>query len=198
MSINYKISLSELRPELIKQLEKEYGDAKVEITIHPPASSLPKMDEVVFWEIISLLDWSKGEDSDAILAPAAERLSQFPVEGIFSFQNILAEKLFALDKKIYAENLGEDAWRPGKPFSSDNFLYARACVVANGKSFYEKVLAEPSLMPKEFTFEDLLYLAEQAYEMKIGQAFDFTPEVSYETFSNPEGWNKTLKDRFLR
>ena len=42
-----------------------------------------------------------------------------------------------LDKKVYAENLGEDRYIPGKAFSADYFLYARGCVVANGKSFFE-------------------------------------------------------------
>jgi len=82
----------------------------------------------------------------------------------------------------------ESSWRPGRPFSSDNFLYARACVVANGKAFYEKVLADPAQMPKDLTFEPLLSLARKAYQKKTGAAFDYFPTNSYETFSNPEGW----------
>ncbi len=82
-----------------------------------------------------------------------------------------------------------------KPFSSDNFLYARACVVANGKDFYEKVLADPSQMPKDLSFEALLSLARKAYKKKTGQTFDYSPTITYETFSNPEGWEQTLWDR---
>jgi hypothetical protein len=44
-------------------------------------------------------------------------------------------------------------------------------------------------MPKEFTFETLLYLPAKAWERKTGSArYDYYPAVWAETFSNPEGW----------
>ncbi len=151
-----------------------------------------------FWKIIGMLDWSKEEDDDAVIAPAVEYLSQLEPEAIYLFHDMLAEKLFQLDKKVYAENLGEDSWHFVRPFSSDNFLYARACVVANGKAFYDKVLADPTQMPKDLTFESLLSLARKAYKKKTGKEFDYFPTNSYETFSNPEGWEQTLWDRIKK
>ncbi|MCB9291541.1 MAG: DUF4240 domain-containing protein [Lewinellaceae bacterium] len=63
---------------------------------------------------------------------------------ILEFADLLSEKLYALDSKTYAKHIGEDGWSPGRYFSVDNFLYARCCVVANGKELYEKVLHDPA------------------------------------------------------
>lgn len=45
-------------------------------------------------------------------------------------------------------------------------------------------------MPKEFTFEPLLSLAQKAYERKTGkEEYDYVPSYCIETFCNPEGWD---------
>lgn len=111
---------------------------------------------------------------------------------ICNFQDVLSEKLFHLDKKVFAQKIGKNSWIAEQPFSSDNFLYARACVVANGKIFYEKILKQSELMPKNYTFEALFDIASMAYEMKTGKSFNYVSPISYETFSNPKGWEQTL------
>jgi hypothetical protein len=72
----------------------------------------------------------------------------------------------------------------------DGFLYDRLCVVANGKATYEAVLEDPTRMPTEVSFEPLLYVASQAYELKTGNTFDYQPTVSYETYAN-KAWQET-------
>jgi len=195
----YKINIQELRPEFIQELKEKYENAEVEIRIFPAQSSPGELTEADFWHVISLLDWSQEEDDDeAILESSVAYLSTLDEASIYRFQDFLSEKLFQLDKRVYAENLGSHAPKKNGTFSSDYFLYARACVVANGKEYFEEVLADPSQMPKDYTFEPLLYLAEDAYERKTGNPFDYFPTVSYETFSNPEGWDETLTDRITR
>ncbi|MCB9294298.1 MAG: DUF4240 domain-containing protein [Lewinellaceae bacterium] len=181
------IEVNDLTPDWLDKMKQAYKEATLEIHIHE-APVVEKMTEEAFWAIIALLDWNKGEDDDAILAPARQRLQQYSVGDIRRFQDILAEKLYQLDRQVFAEQIGE--YRYGGPhnFSVDTFLYARACVVANGKAFYEVVLSDPSKMPKEFTFEALLYLAGEAYEQKTGEQWDYLPKLSYETFTNREGW----------
>jgi len=68
-----------------------------------------------------------------VVEPAIARLVSGSVRHIFEFADLLSEKLYALDGRKYALQLGEDAWSPDRYFSVDNFLYARCCVVANGK-----------------------------------------------------------------
>ncbi|MEO1712035.1 MAG: DUF4240 domain-containing protein [Bacteroidota bacterium] len=132
------------------------------------------------------------KDEKSILEPAVQHLAGGPLRHIFEFADILSEKLFLLDGVAYAKEIGADSWTPGAYFSVDNFLYARCCLVANGKVMYEKVLEQPTQMPKDLTFEALLYLPALAYERRTGNPFDYIPSYSVETFSNETGWNLAL------
>lgn len=198
MTTTYKGRLQDLNDEFIKQLKQQYEDAEVEIYLNVSALDSSGFDEGDFWHTISLLDWDAGENAALILEPAVEYLSNQNLEAIFRFEDILAEKLFLLDRQEFAEQLGTQAYQADKPFSADHFLYARCCVVANGKEFFRQVLQKPALIPKEFTFEPILSLARRAYQRKTGnKEFDYLPKVSYETFSNPEGWQETLTEKLL-
>jgi hypothetical protein len=44
-------------------------------------------------------------------------------------------------------------------------------------------------------FESLLYLPTMAHEKKTGEELDGTTPVSYESFSNTEGWKPTARTR---
>ena len=55
-------------------------------------------------------------------------------------------------------------------------------------------------MPKEYTFESLLYLPRKAWQLKTKQDnYAYFPEIWNETFSNPEGWTGIipLKERLI-
>lgn len=148
--------------------------------------------EDFFWAVVDTLDWSKGEDNESILKPAIHKLSEESLANIFQFDEILSEKLYRLDGKKYAEQLGTYAYQEGEHFSADHFLGVRCCVVANGRQFYESVLEAPTKIPKEHTFESLIYLAQKAYELKTrNEDYNYVPSYCIETFCNPEGWGKT-------
>lgn len=161
-----------------------------------PVEEYRPMDEEVFWEIINLFNWNKVGDDDAVLRPAVRRLAAMQIEDIYRFDDILSEKLFKLDGIRYAENIGEASYKgEGEFFSVDTFLYIRCCVIANGKRFFERVLADPTKMPKDADFEPLLYLARDAFNKKTkSDDYDHTTEFDFETFSNVEGW-RTDEDR---
>ena len=186
MHSSITLPIQSLNPLVVRDLQEKYPTGIVHIEAAGAAQS-GVMGEPEFWHIISLLDWGRKR-SDDIMAPAVKALSLYPEEGIFLFEQLLAEKLHALDGEKFAKPLG---WgnTSGRHFSVDGFLYARCCAVANGKAFYKQVLDNPSLMPKELTFEPLLYLAEKAHLLKTGSdQYDFLPTVSYETFANQQGW----------
>lgn len=194
MPTTIKINIQDLTPKWLADLKKIYQKADLEIKVMEKVET-ETFTEADFWSIIALLDWSKEE---GILTPAIQQLSNLPITNIYKFQDILAEKLYALDQQVFAENIGSRSYNGDRYFSVDSFLYARACVVANGQQFYETVLVEPTKMPKEFTFEPLLYLAADAFKQKTGEDWDYLPEVSYETYSNTKGWNgKSWKDAIL-
>lgn len=57
------------------------------------------MNDTVFWEIIALFDWDETGDDAGVLEPAVLALSQLEADDIFAFDDLLAEKLYALDTR---------------------------------------------------------------------------------------------------
>jgi Protein of unknown function (DUF4240) len=186
MTATYQIRTNDLNDQFINGLREKFGEAELEINVKP-ISRKDILSDAQFWQIMSLLDWSKTED-EAIVAPVIAHLIQLPVSFIYQFEDKIADKLFRLDAKKFAENIGEDAYSSERYFSVDNFLYVRCCVIANGKQFYESVLNDPTLMPKDLTFEPLLSIASDAYFMKTGRKFEYVPTIPIETYSNKALW----------
>ncbi len=182
------LGIQELSPEVIRDLQEKYPEAEIELTVRR-GSTLKRLSEAVFWEIIGLLDWAETGDDDAVLKPAIVRLAGLPVGFIYQFADLLAEKLYALDTRRHAEQMGESAYKNEEHFSVDEFLYTRCAVVANGQAYYETVLYDPMQMPKDLDFESLLNLSADAYEIKTGKEFNYVATYSYETFSNRKGWH---------
>lgn len=147
------------------------------------------MNENEFWTIIGKLDWT-AEDEEDVIEPVIEYLASKTDEELFEFEELLAQKLFALDTKANAKESGEYGYTDddSQYFSVDSFLYARACVVANGQDFYNKVLKDPQEFPKDMDFETLLYVAQEAFERKNDDEWDYVSPTCYETFQNREGW----------
>lgn len=185
-SAAFKIQLHQLSPAFIQEMKEKYGEAELEIKVNRKPDFI-RLKEAEFWKVIDLLDWEKETD-EAILAPAIQQLQRSPIAHIYAFEDILSKKLFQLDQQQFGENIGENAYQKDKHFSVDVFLYARACVIANGKVAFEEVLENPQSMPKGITFEPLLSLAAKAYALKTGRIFNYTPSFNYETYANKQGW----------
>lgn len=158
-----------------------------------PDWSLMTMSEDVFWRVIALFRWQKTGDDDAVIEPAVAALSQMNAQDIYQFEEILSHKLYQLDTLAHASNIGDESYKPDEYFSADWFLYVRCCVVANGKELYEEALADPKEMPKDMDFEPILYVASTAYDRKTNaeDEFSFSPSLSYETYSNRDGWPRS-------
>lgn len=180
--------------EISSKLRKGYQEGSLsDVPTYVPTdwSSMDMCDEV-FWRLISLFNWKKTGDDEAVLSPAIKALASMSSQAIEEFENILCKKLHALDTVGHARCIGEDSWKDnGAYFSPDLFLYARCCVVANGKVLYDKVLAAPNKFPKDMEFEAILELASNAMSLKTGvdeQYFFDGCDTSYETFANSAGW----------
>lgn len=188
MTATLKIPVKDLSQEMLADIRQKYGNAMLEIT--RPAEAEPGgLGEEGFWDIVGLFDWSKAGDDRAVVEPAVQALSQMPVSAIYRFADLLSEKLYALDGEKYARQIGEDAWKGEDHFFSvDHFLYARCCVIANGREAFEIVLDDPAAMPKDLTFEGLLFISPEAYRQKTGKNFNYLPLFTMETFSNQTAW----------
>src|SRR5262245_61728803 len=139
------------------------------------------MTDALFWEIVSLLEWSKWDDENenelAVLEPAIHRLSEFPIREIYLFDEFLHWRLYTLDTREHALNFapGEEYYgyiNHDMPFSTDGFMDCRAMVIAKGQREYEKVLADPTQMARQ-GFECFAYLASYAYRRKTGEGYEY-------------------------
>ena len=160
--------------------------AQIEIRVEEQKQGEGLLSDEQFWQIIDLLDWTK-QDADLIIAKAVQALSEMPIANIYLFKDILSEKLYRLDTKTHANTYKtkhDDGY-----LSVDDFLYVRCAVVAEGKDYYENTLNNPSELPIEIAFEQLLSLADAAYHQKTGKKMDYFPVFNYETHSNQEGWS---------
>lgn len=148
----------------------------------------------IFWNFIKKIDWA-AENNTLRLKELINALTMASVETIYQFSEYLAFLLHQLDGPAFFQPLKET----DLGVSSDTFLYARCLVVAKGEHFYKEVLAHPEKMPLEEDFEDLLYVARQAYEQKTGQNYDYIPTIIYESFFNKKLWGEKAKgsDNFI-
>jgi len=180
------ISLEELSKRPMSDLKAAFGDAaEVEIRLRDDSPEDQLFSEADFWRLIDSIDWSQKRSDDKIL-PVVKALAEMPVSSICLFADRLSKKLYDLDTKAHA--MAYAAQEPDQFISADDFLYARCAVVAEGEAYYEQVLNDPSQMPEDIVFEPLLYLAEDAFEMKIGGHFNYRPAYPYETRTNEAGW----------
>jgi Protein of unknown function (DUF4240) len=186
MATILKVNIHDLNSQFFYDLGQKISDAvEIEIRIPEKKSKIEIFSDTDFWHIISLFDWSKKESAE-IMAPAIKKLAAMPVVNIYLFADKLAEKLHQLDTrahgKAYLKNEDDNY------LSVDDFLYIRCAVVAEGKAYFDKVLQNPSEFPADLSFEPILNLPDQAYELKTGRTFEYAPTVSYETYSNTKAW----------
>ncbi len=182
-----RVKLAELTRPILEKWQETYAGQDVDVEITAPSESAmaaSPMNEDKFWEIMAQLDWAKTGNDDAVIEPAIQHLVRRRETDILTFFDLLSEKLYLLDGRIYAQFSSGEADR----VSSDLFLYARCCAVANGRERYEAVLKNPSSFPKDLFFEAILVIPERAWFRKTGKKLEHFPKYMYETGFNPNGW----------
>lgn len=125
--------------------------------------------------------WGRQGDTSLL----QEHLSRSNPDFVLAFFETLSQKAHKLDTRRHYRSFAfmHDL--------SDSFLYARLAVIGSGQERYVKVLNSPSSFPGRWRFEgleDLLYVADMAYESLTGLPFEREARVSIESFSNGPGW----------
>ncbi len=187
---NIEEAKNAIEKQVKSKLKKGYKEGKSPAYKNVDWATLP-MNNETFWRILNLFNWKKQGDDDAVIKPAVKVLSQLSIEKIYKFEDILSQKLFALDTMAHAKEIGSECYKEGEYFSSDWFLYCRCACITNGEKFYETVLKNPSTFPKDLEFETLITAAREAFELKTNEEWNYKCEdFSYETYSNTKGWKK--------
>lgn len=149
------------------------------------------MKDSEFWDLIALVDQGALEcgDADAAVRPVQRALAGKNEAALVQFEEVLGQKLYALDGKAYAQNAGELA----SPY--DLFLYARLYVVARGSEYYKSIKSHPESMSRSIqkTCEPLLHVHKHAWAERTGRPateWPFSPSLSYKTGSNSALWKR--------
>ncbi len=148
------------------------------------------MDIGKFWQLVATIGGYPPADEAESFVQLEAALAVMGRAEIFSFEDRLAEVLYKLDRRSFAEVSTIDT---GKAQSSDSFLYNRCAVVIAGEAAYRDVLGgirsfqgfTHSHVPSS---EAILYVAQKAYERKYGEAWQHVSPHDYETGSNEEWW----------
>ncbi|MBC8060088.1 MAG: DUF4240 domain-containing protein [Clostridiaceae bacterium] len=165
------------------------------------------MDENIFWELID----QSLKESDGELSVQYEELlsvlSNVSVEEIIEFHKIF--------NKHYIESYTSDLWAAAYIInggcSDDGFDYFRGWLISRGKDVFEKALKDPSSIAdiidieefEEAEFEEILYLADDAYTMKTNKKdfYDLVKPVKYTkielAWSEDEGCLKKMFPRLV-
>lgn len=176
------IRASKLGMTEIEAIRQRFGDVNLVIQIQP-VDTADTLSSDECWALIDLLDWD-ADTNEHIVQPLLSALTALSEQQLCQFADWLAEQLWKLDTPQHAAVLqGEKSY-----LSVDDFLYVRCAVVANGRAFYEEVLAHPEAFPVEVTFEPLLYIAQEAYEQKTGRDMEHIPIYDFETYGNQQAW----------
>ncbi len=173
--------------ELAKSLSSPL-ELTTSLNNQPVSKRVVRYTDVEFWAVIDLLDFFQLGDDDKVINPAVNYLSSQKVEKIYGFANMLAQKLYKLDGYEFAKAIGDMALVDNEPFLASYFLKVRCCAVANGKDYYEKVLKNPDLMPKNLEFSAILKIAEKAYFKQTGETLHLKTKYPIATFANKKGW----------
>ena len=174
-----------------REIEEVREDTKdgAPITATGPRSKTKgaKLDIAQFWQFMASLD-PDADDGEVYVNALIKRLGRRSRADIIEFGEQLAELLYTLDRREFAKNAGDAGG------SSDSFLYARCYVLSRGRQYFERVLADPTLFPKDVDFEELLSVCEEAFEESTGESFEHVTHFSYETAANEEGWSETTEN----
>lgn len=149
------------------------------------------MDE--FWNIVGATPLCDEGDVERALGRISNLVSRLAPYELIQFQERLHELLFRLDRKDLAEiRVVREGWVPSAQ-TSDHFLYARCACILAGEAAYEAAMQESAeferfVKPCLQGAELLLYVADQAYEEKMGWRLVVEEVYPLDWMSNPEGW----------
>lgn len=131
------------------------------------------MDRSTFWTLIEEARNAANDISD--VAPAlGERLTDLSAEQIVAFKRHQSQ----LMDEAYRWDLWAVAYIINGGCSDDGFAYFRAWLMANGRCRWDAAMRTPEAVgewaqDEEANYEDMLFVADAAYEAKTGDRFPY-------------------------
>ncbi len=142
------------------------------------------MNQDQFWQIVDGSILESNDDSDAQIDCIAESLRALSPEEIVHFQTELESRMQA----AYTWDLWGAAHvlSPTHSCDDDQFEAFRTWLIGQGREVFENAVSQPDSLFEvtdvevdEYEFDDLLHVANQVYEERIGEDASIeTPSVS--------------------
>jgi hypothetical protein len=150
-------------------------------------------DMIDFWAVIGSRPIGDSTEIDSALEGVSKRLSSAAPDALVRFAERLAEALYRIDRRDFADIpviLSDDLRLPQ---TNDHFLYARCACVLAGEVTYEDVVKscvgfDRFVSPFMQRAEGLLYIASEQYEMTTGSRMKTRTHLETDWMSNAEGW----------
>ena len=157
---------------------------------------IEKFGQADFWTLIERAKTS-SEDLESQVELLTEFLSQRSVDDIFEFRRIIDQQYV----HSYSYELWGAAYLMNGGCTAEGFEHFRGWLIAKGRTVFQSALENPDNLAKyvqeddddfgEYEAEDMMYVAEKAFELKTGQAAeefnDKNPRTPYPEIS--EDWD---------
>lgn len=147
-----------------------------------------------FWPTIGESPVETSADIESALQRISGRLEDLEPAALLQIDDQLRECLYHLDRRELAEIpvVLHSGFRV--PQSSGHFLSARCACILAGEEAYEACLRSRDgfarfVLPFVGAAEELLYLAANEYENKLGMKMEGMSEFTIEKGSNAAGWD---------
>ena len=138
------------------------------------------MDTKEFWNLIDKTRSSGGGDHHKQAKLLVDELAKRSEVEILDYQEILDD----LQDEAYIAELWEVAYILDMGCGDDGFMDFRAWLIGQGKDVFDKALADPESLVdyvevgQNTKSESLLYVAQDAYELKTRRSAGFMPRRS--------------------
>jgi len=150
------------------------------------------MDTTTFWKLIEDAKQLSGGNPELQVAELTDALSALEVSDIIAF-DARFDQLMAVS---YTRELWAAAYIINGGCSNDCFDYFRGWLIAQGEAIFHNALHDPETLvevvePEEAELEEILYVADEAYERKTGQELPQGERVIWQL--NGELWDEETK-----
>ncbi len=153
---------------------------------------IEKFGQADFWTLIERAKTS-SEDIESQVELLTEFLSQRSVDDIFEFRRIIDQQYV----NSYSYDLWGAAYLINGGCTTEGFEHFRGWLIAKGRTVFQSALENPDNLAKyvqesdddfgEYEAEDMMCVAEKAFELKTGQAAeefnDKNPRTPYPEIS---------------
>ncbi|MGN0642947.1 MAG: DUF4240 domain-containing protein [Huintestinicola sp.] len=140
-----------------------------------------------FWEAIAFIDVEYNGDTEALLSTLIRHLEEQSDEYIFAFDEKLAELMYTLDGKEWADEI----YPKGERLTDSGFRSARCNAISYGKQHYLDVLSHKAAMEEITGTDELLVAGAEAWARKHTRPMEEYPhkcKFSTKTGSNVIKW----------